>query len=79
MNDADDDLLAERLQIRNAISNVESITRRLDRLSFDTEEDTISRVTQRQWDEMNNYRNYVFLLLSAMRVSNISNQCVNFS
>lgn len=52
---------------------MQSITRKLEHLRHDIEEDTIDRVIIRQWEEMDNYREYIYLLRNAMRVSNTFN------
>nr|XP_012222271.1 PREDICTED: LOW QUALITY PROTEIN: uncharacterized protein LOC105672123 [Linepithema humile] len=67
IDDPEDDLLAERIRIRNALEIVESITQRLERLKSDTKEDTIDEVTRRQWEEMDNFRKHSNLLRNEMR------------
>jgi len=62
-----------KLQVKNAIGNIERIQQRLERIHADITEDTIATVTERWWDQMDNYREYVNLLLESMRVSNNSN------
>lgn len=74
-----DDLIEERHKVRNAIMIIENITRRLEHLGYDTEEETIDRITKRQWDEVDDYRHHIHMLRNIMRVSNISNRCANLS
>jgi len=66
-NPLTDDLERVKLQIESAIENVHRTIQQLERLHADTKEDTISEVTKRWWEQMDNYRDYVNLLISSMR------------
>jgi len=66
-------LESAKLQVKNLIWSVERIQQRLERIHADITEDTIVTVTKRWWEQMDNYREYVNLLLESMRVSNNSN------
>jgi len=66
-------LESAKSQIKNAIWNIERIQQRLERIYADITEDTIATVTERWFEQMDNYREYVNLLLESMRVSNNSN------
>lgn len=58
-----------KLQVKNAIWNVERTKQRIERVRSDTKEDTLLAVTKRWWEQMDNYRDYVNLLIESMRVS----------
>ncbi|XP_025987657.1 uncharacterized protein LOC105205847 [Solenopsis invicta] len=62
-----DKLESAKLQVQNAISNVERIIQKIRHVYINTKEDTINSVTDRLWEQMDNYRDYVNLLLKSMQ------------
>lgn len=65
-----------KLQVKSTIWIVERTIQNIERVNADTKEDTILTVTNRWWEQMDNYRDYVNLLLQSMRVSNNSNRFI---
>lgn len=61
------------LKVQNAINNVEDIIQQFKHVRTEVEEDTYRTVLQKWWDQMDNFKNYVNLVLESMRVSNNSN------
>ncbi|KMQ88076.1 glucosamine--fructose-6-phosphate aminotransferase, partial [Lasius niger] len=61
------DLEIIKLKVKNAIGNVESIIQQLEHVRIDTEEDTRMTVTNRWWDQMDTYQDFVNLLTASMR------------
>ncbi|KYN06469.1 hypothetical protein ALC62_02543, partial [Cyphomyrmex costatus] len=55
------------IKIKNAILNVERIVQRIERVQADTKEDALLTVTKRWNQQINNYRDYVNLLVDSMR------------
>lgn len=53
---------------------MERIIQRVERVHSDTKEDTIRTVTKRWWEQIDNYTDYVNLLVESMRVSIICNR-----
>ncbi|XP_070159153.1 uncharacterized protein [Polyergus mexicanus] len=62
-----DNLEKWRLQVRNAKSNVDDITRQLKLLRTDAEEDTITEVTEKGDEEQRSFREYKNLLLKDLK------------
>lgn len=59
--------------MKDAVRKVEDIIRQFEDIRIETEEDTVTAVTQKWWNQMDNYKNLVNELLIQMRVSNNSN------
>lgn len=59
--------------MQNAINNVEDIIQQLKHVRTEVEEDTHRKVLQKWWDQMDNFKDYVNLVVVSMRVSNNSN------
>lgn len=65
------------IKVKNTILNVDRIVKRIARVQADTKEDAILTITKRWNQQMNNYRDYVNLLVDSMRVSNNSKLICN--
>lgn len=50
---------------------MELTKQQIERVYTDTQEDVVVKVTKKWWSEMDNYREFVNLLVESMRVSNI--------
>ncbi|KYQ52357.1 hypothetical protein ALC60_08520 [Trachymyrmex zeteki] len=55
------------IKVKNTILNVDRIVKRIARVQADTKEDAILTITKRWNQQMNNYRDYVNLLVDSMR------------
>ncbi|XP_011262243.1 uncharacterized protein LOC105254949 [Camponotus floridanus] len=61
------DLNNLRLQVQNAINNVEDIIQQFKRVRTEIEEDTYRTVLQKWWDQMDNFKDYVNLVVVSMQ------------
>ncbi|XP_029157297.1 uncharacterized protein LOC114929787 [Nylanderia fulva] len=61
------DLEIIKLEVKQTIRKVESVIQQTKHVRVETEEDTLNTVTERWWEQMDRYGDYVNLLLASMR------------